>query len=52
MTGSQINRVRKDIKVISTVSKINSVIKFIKITAVIGAILIIGRDIFMIVKDE
>ena len=52
MTGSQINRVRKDIRVISTVSKINSVIKFIKITAVIGAVLIIGRDILLLAKAD
>lgn len=52
MTGSQINRVRKDIKVISTVSKINGVIKFIKYTAIIGAILIIGRDVFLLAKAE
>ena len=50
MTGSQINRVRKDIKVISTVSKINRIIKFIKAAAVIGAILIIGKDVFMLSK--
>ncbi|MBQ2759668.1 MAG: hypothetical protein IJE93_07835 [Clostridia bacterium] len=52
MTGSQINRVRKDIKVISTVSKLNTIMKFIKVTAVIGAILIIGRDVFLLSKAE
>ncbi len=52
MTVSQIDRVRKDIKVISTVSKMNTIIKFVKVTAVITAVLIIGRDVFLLAKSE
>lgn len=52
MTVSKIDRVRKDIKVISTVSKMNTIIKFVKVTAVITVVLIIGRDVFLLAKSE
>ena len=52
MNVGQINRVRKDIKVISAVSKMNTIIKFVKAAAVITAVVIIGRDVFLLAKSE
>lgn len=52
MNYDKINRVRKDIKLLSVVSKIDTWTKFIKIVSVIIAVIFIGKDIIVIAKNR
>ena len=52
MNAAQINRVRKDIRMISAVSRISSIMKFVKAMTLIIVLLVIGKDIFMLAKAE